>query len=121
MKFIFMSLLMVSMSFAADKIIASCSNAKSELFDLGKETSTGYNKDSMTMNLIFRNEKVYAKSNSSESKLVYLGGKNPQFLEEVASGHNVLYTYFKKQKILTIQKSYDFLGAIMVNIHLKCK
>ncbi|MBL0686568.1 MAG: hypothetical protein JJV94_01915 [Sulfurospirillum sp.] len=120
MKFIFMSLIILaSMSFGADEILASCSNSKSELLDLRKGDTKGYSKDSVIIDLIIRGKKIYAKSNTSESELTYLGGN--QFLEQVNPNNNVLYTYFKKSKILTIQKSYDMLGPIMVNMYLECK
>jgi len=121
LKFILISLLIVSISFGSDKVLASCSNAKTELLDLSKETTAGYTKDSMTINLIIRGEKTYVQSKIAESELIYLGGTNSQFLEKVVSGHNVLYTYFEKSKILTVQKSYDLFGAIMVNTYLECK
>lgn len=121
MKFILSILLFVNIVFGYDKILATCSNTKAELLDLKKKTTKGYTKDSMTMDIVIKGKKVFAKSNTSESELIYLGGNNPQFLEKVASGHIVLYTYFEKEKILTIQKSYDLFGPIMVNMYLKCK
>ena len=54
----------------ADKILYSCSQAKSELYDLTKESSNGYNKGSMTIDIILKGSKYYANSNSSESELV---------------------------------------------------
>lgn len=118
---IFFILILSNISYGSEKILASCYNAKSELMDIGKETTKGYEKDSLKINLIIRGEKVYIGSNTGESELIYLGGKNPQFLEEVQSGHNVLYTYYPNSKLLTMQKSYDFFGPIMVNVYLKCK
>jgi len=121
MKFILSILFLMNIAFGADKILISCSNAKTELYDLVKKTSTGYSKGPMTIDLIIKGNKVFVKSNTGESELIYLGGKNPQFLEKVPSGHYVFYTYFKKQKILTIQKSYDLFGPIMVATYLACK
>ena len=110
-----------SLMYGADEIIASCSNAKSELYDIGRETGGGYTKGSMTIDLVMRGEKVYVQSRGNEEELIYISGANPQFLESVAGGHHVLYTYYPKQKVLTMQKSYDSMGAIMVNAYLQCK
>ncbi len=115
---------MLSSIINANEILYSCSQAKSELFDLVKETSKGYKKGSMTIEIIYKNDndKVYVKSNSSESELIFIGSvEKPQFLEKVASGHAVLYTVHKRSKIMTIQKSYDMMGPIMVNSYLQCK
>ena len=122
-KYFIVMLMLNSICFASgiDKVVASCNDAKSELIDLGKNETKGYKKDSMKIDIIMRDKKVFVKSNSGESELIYIGGKNEQFIEEIASGHKALYTLFKKQKLLTIQKSYDFFGPIMVNTYLKCK
>ena len=123
MKRLILSIFILSGSINADEILYSCSQAKSELFDLEKESSNGYKKDSMTIDIVLRGKKVYVKSNSGESELIYLGkALNPQFIEEVSSGHSVLYTMHEKVKIMTIQKSYSMIGhPIMVNTYLHCK
>ena len=122
MKTLILSFFMLSSIISANEILYSCSQAKSELFDLVKETSNGYKKGSMTIDIIYKNDKVYVKSNSNESELIFIGSvAKPQFLEKVASGHAVLYTVHKRSKIMTIQKSYDMMGPIMVNSYLQCK
>lgn len=107
----------------ANEILYSCRQAKSELLDLNKESSNGYKKGSMVIDLISKNKKVYVKNNTGDVELIYLGNSaNPQFLEKVSSGHFVLYTIHEKAKIMTIQKSYDMIGhPIMVNSYLYCK
>lgn len=123
MKTLILSFFMLSSIVNANEILYSCSQAKTELFDLEKESSKGYKKGSMTIDIIFKNEKVYVKSNSSESELIFLGNaSSPQFIEKVASGHVVLYSVHKKSKIMTVQKSYSMLGhPIMVNSYLRCR
>ena len=122
MKTLILSFFMLSSIINADEILYSCSQAKSELFDLEKESSNGYKKGSMTIDIIFKNKKVYVKSNSSESELIFLGNaSSPQFLEKVSSGHTVLYSVHERSKIMTIQKSYNMMGPIMVNSYLQCK
>ena len=122
MKTLILSFFILSSIISADEILYSCSQAKTELFDLAKESSNGYKKDSMTIDIIIRGKKVYIKGNFGESELEYLGNaSHPQFLEKVSSGHFVLYTMHKKSKIMTIQKSYDMMGPIMVNSYLHCR
>jgi hypothetical protein len=111
-------ILSVSVSLAKYEVLASCSDAKAELLDLNKEKTNGYEKDSMSLEIIGENDKIYVKRGNDKTELYYLGGN--QMLEEVKSGHNVLYTLH--DKFLTIQKSQDFLGMpVMINIYLKCK
>jgi hypothetical protein len=112
-------LLLINIAFGADKVLTSCFNAKVELYDLATKSSKGYQKDSMTIDIIERSDKYFVKSNTSESELIYIGGN--QFIEEVSSGHSVLYTYFQNRNILTIQKSYEMFGPIMLNTYLECK
>ena len=123
MKTLILSFFMLSSIINADEILYSCSQAKSELFDLEKESSNGYKKGSMTIDIIFKNKKVYVKSNSSESELIsFWYVWKLMFLEKVASGHVVLYSVHEKSKIMTVQKSYSMLGhPIMVNSYLKCR
>jgi len=123
MKTLILSFFILSGLANANEVLYSCSQAKTELFDLQKESSNGYKKGSMTIDIILRDKKIYVKSNSSESELIYLGKSlNPQFIEEVSSGHVVLYTMHEKAKVMTIQKSYSMVGhPIMVNTYLRCK
>lgn len=119
-KLLFISILIVSNIYAeTSKVIASCANTKSELVDLKKIDTKGFKDDSLSVDIILRDKKAYLISNSSSTELFFIGGN--QFLEKVAAGHSVLYTYFENKKILTIQKSYDLFGPIMVNMILKCK
>lgn len=102
------------------KIVISCSDAYSEMVYLNDLKSSGYTKDSLSLKIILdkKNNKYYAKSNSSTSKLKPIN--NSQFIETVGLGHNILYTLIDSK--LTIQKSYSFLGdPVMVNIILSCK
>lgn len=121
MRLIISILILFNSIYASDKILASCYDTKSELVDIGKQTSKGYESDSLKFDIIIKGEKVFVSSNLGNTELIYLGGNNPQFLEKVQSGHHVLYTYYPNSKLLTMQKSYDFLGPIMVNAYLKCK
>ena len=123
MKRLIISLFVLSGLVNAAEILYSCSQAKSELLDLKKESSNGYKNGSMIVDIITKNKKVYVKNKTGDVELVYLGNaSHPQFLEKVASGHYVLYTIHEKSKIMTIQKSYNMLGhPIMVNSYLKCK
>jgi hypothetical protein len=102
---------------AKKEILYSCNEAKSELYDLVKETGNQYTKDSLSLTLYEENNKYYVKSTST-SEIIYIGGN--QFIEKVSSGHSVLYTIHKDHSLLTIQKSYDLAGPIMVNIYLHC-
>lgn len=113
-------MLFVNNCFALEQELAFCSNTKSELYDLEKKTTTGYTDDKLNVVLYSKNGNTYLRG-APDQLLQSLGGQNPQYLEHVASGHNILYTYFPKNKILTIQKSYDFNGPIMVNVVLYCK
>ncbi|WP_415406989.1 hypothetical protein ACLHDG_00220 [Sulfurovum sp. CS9] len=123
MKILILSFFILSGITNADEILYSCSQAKTELFDLEKESSDGYKKGSMTIDIIIKDKKVYVKSNTSESELLYLGNtSSPQFLEKVSSGHFVLYSVHEKSKVMTIQKSYSMIGhPIMVNSYLRCR
>ena len=111
-----------STNLLAEKVLYTCDSAKSELYDLIKLSSNkGYKNDSLSLKIILKNKKVYINSGSSESELIYLEGRNSQFLEKVSGGHYVLYTIHTASKIMTIQKSYDLAGPIMVNMTLQCR
>ena len=119
MKFIFFNLLFTTFLLCNDNVIANCVDTKVEVVNINDGTTKGFIQDKMKIKLLVRNDKVFLVSNGGESELIYIG--NNQFLEKVASGHHILYTYNEKIKMLTQQKSYDFLGKhLMVNAYLKC-
>ena len=71
---------------------------------------------------IINADEILFSCSQAKSELIYLGNtSNPQFLEKVSSGHFALYTMHEKSKIMTMQKSYDMMGPIMVNSYLQCK
>ena len=105
------------------KEIISCSNAYSEMINLNQEQSSGYSKDSLSLEIILDKKlnEAYVKSNSSVSKLRPLGQttNSTQFIEMVTSGDYILYTLIGGK--LTIQKTYSLLEKpTMVNIILTC-
>ena len=57
MKTLILSFFILSGIINAKEILYSCSQAKTELFDLQKESSNGYKKGSMTVDIILKGKK----------------------------------------------------------------
>lgn len=128
MKYIMISLILFMFSsnlYAEKKLFVSCSKAKDELVDLEKDSNNGYEKNNLEAD-IFYDDKTKKFYLNYETELFFLdnldmGARVIQFLEPILSGHYALYTLHKDSLILTIQKSYNLKGSIMVNIYYKCK
>ena len=120
-KWLFFLILIVN-NLYSQKINIYCYNAKAELIELDTGKTNGFSKDSMKLNLIIRNNTAYTQSRFGKAKLLYIGGYNPQFIETTTIGNKILYTFLVKEKILTIQKTYElFNHPIMVNVYMQCK
>jgi len=122
-RILFISFLGLSIVKASSKTIASCYDAKTELVDLIKGVNNkSYTKGSLKVNILFdsRENEYFILVNNMKQKLIYVGkGINTlYFMERTSGGNMVMYTL--NNSFLTIQKSYDMFGPIMVNTYLKC-
>ncbi len=118
---------LVASSYAENKVLVKCSQAKSQVIYLDTGKVGKFEKDKMQL-VLFYNDKMEMFVDRADvkiipSKLVNIStNKNIlQFLEPVADG-SILYTLHTNIGILTVQKSYNMIiKPLMVNTFLKCK
>lgn len=116
----FLLLILLLVSSVNASVLLSCKENRAELYDIKKQTSDGYKKDSLSINILEENKKFYVENvkRTWKSELIPIGGY--QFLEKIPAGHHALYTIHPKENVLTIQKSYNSFGGIMINMYMQC-
>ena len=109
--------------YAKKEVWLVCSESKVQHINFKKDKEPVFKNDQLSTIILYDEElnKFYVQSDP-DVELTFIGGDGGilQFIESVASGHKVLFTYHIEPSILTTQKSYSVFGSMMVSIIQKC-